>query len=73
MMPTVDISEVKRETMSASAMTLMSSCATWLISWASTPASSRVVRLRASASVMAITESSRRPTAKAFISLDGMT
>ena len=43
MMPTVDISEVKRETMSASAITFMSSCAIWLISCASTPASSRAV------------------------------
>ena len=73
MMPTVDISEVKRDTMSANAITFMSSCAMWLISWASTPASSRAVSLRASASVMAMAESSRRPTAKAFISFDGMT
>ena len=32
MMPTVDISEVKRDTMSASAITFMSSWAMWLIS-----------------------------------------
>ena len=45
----------------------------WLISCASTPASSRADSFRTSASVTAIAESSRRPTAKALSSFDGMT
>ena len=70
-MPTVAMVEVKRDTMSAKAMTRTSSCTTWLISCASTPASSRADRRVASASVMAIAASPRRPTAKAFIIFDG--
>ncbi len=65
--PKLDMNEVIRLSMSASAMTFRSPERIWLTSCARIPASWRTVSPRSSPSVMAMAESSGLPTANAFI------
>ena len=64
---------MKRVITSASPITARSLLRMWLISWASTPASSCRDRRRSSPSVMPITALSRVPVAKALSVMLGMT